>query len=160
MELSGIRSNVVLTSDRFRLTVLLQLVVFSFVIMVLLAMLIGGIITSKLNRNIDLLGRHDAAMMGDKDIKPSEPYSIKNLQQNVSDLRWDTYRTLGASFPVLYIGFIAIIWRGSRTLRQQGQELEQRVNEQSALNRLFQRYLEERGDQQVVEEFRRDVFAQ
>ena len=159
MELIGIRSDVVLTSDRFRLTDLIQLVVFSFVIMALLAFFMSAIITASLNRNIDLLGRHGNAMVAGKEIKHSEPYSIKNLEQNVSDLRWLTYGTIGAASVVLYISFITIVWRGSRTLRQQGQQLELRVQELAALNKMFQRYLEERGDYQFLEEFGRDVFA-
>jgi len=59
----------------------------------------------------------------------------------------------------LYIDFITIVWRGSKILRQLGQPLEQRVQELAALNKLFQRYLEERGDYQFLEEFGRDVFA-
>ena len=87
MELIGNRSDVNTTSDRFRLTVLIQLVVFSFVIMALLAFLISGTITASLNRNIDLRARYGNAMVARKEIKPSEPYFIKNLEQNLSDLR-------------------------------------------------------------------------
>ena len=157
MQLIGIRSDVNTTSDRFRLTVLIQLVVFSYNGSP--GFFMSAIITASLNRNIDLLGRHGNAMVAGKEIKHSEPYSIKNLEQNVSDLRWLTYGTIGAASVVLYIGFITIVWRGSRTLRQQGQQLELRVQELAALNKMFQRYLEERGDYQFLEEFGRDVFA-
>ena len=55
--------------------------------MALLAFLISGTITASLNRNIDLLARYGNAMVARKEIKPSEPYFIKNLEQNLSDLR-------------------------------------------------------------------------
>ena len=127
--------------------------------MALLAFLISGTITASLNRDIDLLARYGNVMVARKEIKSSEPYFIKNLEQNLSDLRWLTYGTIGAAFVVLYIDFITIVWRGSKILRQLGQPLEQRVQELAALNKLFQRYLEERGDYQFLEEFGGDVFA-
>ena len=54
--------------------------------MALLAFLISGTITASRNRNIDLLARYGNVMVARKVIKSSEPYFIKNLEQNLSDL--------------------------------------------------------------------------
>ncbi len=127
----------------FRVTVPMQICVFSLVIMVILAVTISGVISARLNRNVGLLEVHGAAMRAGTEIKTSDPFSIPSLQRNVSDLRWITYITTGASFVVLYVGFLGIIWRGTATIRGQRQQLERRVQELTALNTLFQRYLEE-----------------
>ena len=121
----------------------MQIYVLSSVVMVILAVVISGIITTRLERNIELLEDHGAAMRAGAEIKPGDPFSILSMQRNISDLRWITYITTGGGLLVLYTGFLAIMWAGSRTIRQQRQKLERQVQELTALNSLFQRYLEE-----------------
>ena len=124
-------------------TIYMQICVLTLLIMVILAVAISVIISTRLNDNIGLLEDHGAAMMAGTEIDPSDPFSIPSMQRNVSDLRWITYIATTGSFVVLYLGFLGIIWRGSDTMREQRQELERRVQELTALNTLFQRYLEE-----------------
>ena len=124
-------------------TIYMQICVLTLVIMVILAVAISVIISTRLNDNIGLLKDHGAAMMEATEIDPGDPFSIPSMQRNVSDLRWITYIATTGSFVVLYLGFLGIIWRGSDTMREQRQELERRVQELTALNTLFQRYLEE-----------------
>ena len=127
-------------------TIYVQICVLTLVIMVLLAATVSWMITTHLDRNIGLLRDHGAVMMSGTRIEPSDPFSIPSLQKNVSSLRWITYTATGASFVVLYVGFLGIIWRGLATMRGQRQELELRVQELTALNALFQRYLAEGGE--------------
>ena len=134
----------------FRVTVPLQIGVLSLVRMVILAVTISGVIGARLNRNVGLLEVHGAAMRAGTEIKTSDPFSIPSLQRNVSDLRWITYITTAGSVVVLYIGFLAIIRRGWRTMREQRQELERRVRELTALNALFQRYLEDLPEEKAL----------
>ena len=124
-------------------TIYMQICVLSLVIMVILAVAISGINAAVLGHNMELLKDHGAAMMAGKEINPSDPFSIPSMQRNVANLRWATYATTGGSFVVLYIGLLVIIWRGSDTMREQRQELKRRVQELTALNTLFQRYLDE-----------------
>ena len=82
-------------------------------------------------------------------IEPSDPFSIPSLQQNVADIRWVIYVVTAGSFGVLYVGFLALFWRGLATMREQRKELELRVQELIALNRLFQQHLGERNEANV-----------
>ena len=113
--------------------------------MVVLAVTISGVVSSSLNRNIGLLEEHGTTMRAGTRIEPNDPFSIPSLQQNVTDIRWVIYVVTAGSFGVLYIGFLALFWRGLETMREQRKELERRVQELIALNRLFQQTLGERS---------------
>ena len=130
----------------FRVTVFIQICVLIAVAMIVLSVTISGIISARLNRNIELLQEHGAVMRSGTEIEPSDPFSIPSLQRNVSDIRRIIYFATATSFGVLYIGFLVLIWRGLTNMREQRQELERNVQELTALNRLFQQYLGERTE--------------
>ena len=55
---------------------LVQFSVISFVTMTILAVTIGGILTTRLDRNVGLLKVHGASMMSGQMIQDSDPFSI------------------------------------------------------------------------------------
>ncbi len=71
-----------------------QFSVVSFVVMVLIAVAIAFILTTRLNNNVDLLEVHGEVMMAGDEILTSDPFSIPSLQEQVLDLRWITYGML------------------------------------------------------------------
>jgi len=119
---------------KVNVAVYVQISVLTLVIMFILAGTISWIVGSSLDHNMALLGEHGSAMMAGTAPHPSDSFSIQNMQQNVSDLQYKTYISTVGSFVAMYLGFLLIIWRGSKTLRGQRQELELRVRELTALN--------------------------
>ena len=103
---------------------LIQFSVASFVIMAVLAVALAAILTTRLNRNVDLLKEHGAAMMSGTMIMPSDQYSIPSLSEDVRDLRWITVATVGGGFVFLYGGLVLIVWGGWRTITRQRASLE------------------------------------
>ena len=126
---------------RFKENLLVQFSVASFLIMAILAVVLSMILTSRLNRDMDLLRDHGAAMMSGTMIKPSDPYSIPSLTEDVRNLRWITYAAVGGGFIMLYAGLVTIVARGWRTITKQqsmleavNSELADRVEEVRASN--------------------------
>lgn len=105
--------------SQLRNNLLVQFSVLSLVIMVMLAISISSVLTSRLDRNVDLLKDHGAAMMSGVMIQPSDPYSIQSLSNDVGALRWITYGVVGFGFLALYGGLVTIVWRGWRTINRQ-----------------------------------------
>ena len=105
--------------SRLRDNLLVQFSVLSLVIMVMLAISISNVLTTRLDRNVDLLKDHGAAMMSGVMIQPSDAYSIQSLSNDVGTLRWITYGAVGFGFLALYGGLVTIVWRGWRTINRQ-----------------------------------------
>ena len=55
--------------------------------MAILAVAIGGILTTRLDSNVGHLKEHGAAMMSGQMIQPTDPISIPSLSQDVQELR-------------------------------------------------------------------------
>ena len=100
-----------------------QFSVVSFVVMVLIAVAIAFILTTRLNNNVDLLEVHGEVMMAGDEILTSDPFSIPSLQEQVLDLRWITYGMLGGGFVILYVSLISIVWRGWSIIDRQRRDL-------------------------------------
>ena len=113
---------------------LVQFSVISFVTMAILAVAIGGILTTRLERNVGLLKDHGAAMMSGQMIKPADTFSIPSLSQDVRELRWISYGAVGTGFIVLYVSLFAIVRRGWRTINQQQSTLVDTNEEMRATN--------------------------
>ena len=79
-------------------------------------------------------------------IKPTDPFSIPSLENDVSAVRWLTIVTMGGGFVILYAALIGIVKNGWNTIREQRAQLENRVREVTALNEMFQKNLKERDD--------------
>lgn len=114
---------------------LVQFSVISFVTMAILAVAIGGILTTRLDRNVGLLKDHGAAMMSGQMIQPTDSFSIPSLSRDVEELRWITYGAVGTGFMILYVSLFAIVRRGWRTINQQQLTLEYTNEEMHATNR-------------------------
>lgn len=119
----------------FRGNLLVQFSVISFVIMAILAAAIGTILTTRLDRNVELLKDHGTAMMSGKMIQPADPFSIPSLSKEVRTLQWVTYGAVGTGFIVLYASLFAVVRRGWRTINQQQRILVDTNQELEASNR-------------------------
>jgi len=117
----------------------IQFSITSFVIMLALAVTISVILSTRLDRNVELLGDHGAAMMAGTPINVEDSISIPSLQGDVGELRWITFGTVGGGFAILYASLFFIVLTGSRTIKRQQLEIEEHATRQvEALNRLLQ----------------------
>ena len=94
---------------------LVQFSVISLVIMTILGIVISVILTTRLNRDFEIL--KDDVAITDTGI------SIEELDTDLTYLRWTTYVSVGGGFVILYTGLIWIVWRGWRTIKDQQDEL-------------------------------------
>jgi len=108
-----------------RNNLLIQFSVASFLIMVTLALVISVILSTRLNRNVELLEDHGAAMMAGTMINEEDLFSITSLQRDVGDLRWITIGAVGSGFAILYGSLVMIVWGGSRTIKRQQSVIEE-----------------------------------
>ena len=102
---------------------LVKFAIFSFAIMTFAAVSISVIITVRLNQDVSLLKSHSTAMIGGGSAKPLDPSVIAQLSEDLDNMLWTTAGAVGGGFVVLYLGLISIVWRGSRTIRQQQDDL-------------------------------------
>ncbi|MCH8064155.1 MAG: hypothetical protein IH861_16830, partial [Chloroflexi bacterium] len=102
---------------------LVKFAIFSFAIMTFAAVSISVIITVRLNQDVSLLKSHSTAMIGGSSAKPLDPSVIAQLSEDLDNMLWTTAGAVGGGFVVLYLGLISIVWRGSRTIRQQQDDL-------------------------------------
>ena len=103
---------------------LVRFSVVSFVIIFVIALVIGFILTDKLNTEIELLNDHGNAMTQGMPMEMSDPYSIPNLAENVKQLKWVTGVAFTVGFLVLYVGLVSTVWRGWKTISAQRSQLE------------------------------------
>ena len=130
-----------------RISKLMQIGVFSLLVMVPLAVIISSIIVTHLNQCLALLTEFDTAMINGIPIADHEAYSITSIRTELSKLRWITYLTVGSALAVSCCGFFTIIWLGVQTISRHTQERELRVRELRALNNMIQRQIGLKGNQ-------------
>ena len=128
---------------RLKENLLLHFSLLSVVLMAVIAVALASMLTSRLERNIGLLRDHGAAMMSGTVIKPTDPYSISSLTADVNRLGNLTYIGVGVGFGVLYLGLVAVTWRGWRTITRQREQLEE-LNEELGVR--VERRMEELRD--------------
>ena len=109
---------------RFRDNLLAQFSVVTFVIMLILALVVALVLIEILDRNVELLKEHDAALRAGEPIRSSDRFSIPNLSRQVSSIKWITFGAIGGSFLYLYLTLVYIVWEGWRTIVRQRVELE------------------------------------
>ena len=115
---------------------LVQFSVLSLVIMTILGIVISVILTTRLNRDFELL-KEQAAAIEERGLEPPVGLSIPQLDTNLSFLRWTTYVAVGGGFVILYGGLVTIVWRGWRTINnQQADLLETNVDLRTAYQEL------------------------
>ena len=97
----------------------LQLSIASLFIIVVLAVVTGVILYTRIDQSIDLLNQHGAAIMAGIPINETDPFSIDSLTKEFQELKWTTIDLLVASFTILTAALGLIFWRGlSSTGRQ------------------------------------------
>ena len=116
---------------RFKENLLLHFSLLSVVFLAAISTGLAAMLTNRLERVIGLLRDHGAAMMSGTMIKPSDPYSIPSLTADVNALETLTYIGVGVGFGVLYLGLVAVVWRGWGTIIRQRTQLEN-LNEELA----------------------------
>ncbi|MEM7031269.1 MAG: ATP-binding protein [Chloroflexota bacterium] len=62
-------------------------------------------------------------------IKDSDPFSIPSLKQDINRLQTLTINIVGASFIILYVSLVSIVWRGWKTITQQHDQLQVEIAE-------------------------------
>ena len=92
--------------------------------MTVIAVVTATLLTTTLDRNIEYLQDHGAAMMAGTMIKSTDPFSIPSLTQDVRNLRWTSIASIGIGFMVLYVTLFSIVWGGWRTISRQRSQLE------------------------------------
>lgn len=103
---------------------LVQFSLASFVIIGMLAIILSVVITTQLDRNVEHLREHGAAMMAGTMINDTDPFSIPSLSADVRALQLKTLGIIGGGFLVLYGGLVSIVWRGWGTIVRQRRQLE------------------------------------
>ena len=98
---------------RFKNNLLAQFSMVTFVIMVILALVISMVLIEILNRNIELLKEHNAAIMAGETIEASDPISIVSLSKQVNNIKWITLGAIGGSFLYLYATLVYMVWEGA-----------------------------------------------
>ena len=116
-----------------------QFSVTGFLIVVALAVVISVILSSRLNRNVELLADHQAATLAGTNINAEDSISIPSLKRDLGDLRWITIGAVSGGFGIVYLYLVLIVAGGSRTIKRQQLQIEQQATQQvEALNRLLQ----------------------
>lgn len=90
----------------------------SFGLILALTVVISTVLSARLVHDIELLEAHGSAMMAGT-LKPTDPFSIPNIVNDVHNLRWVTFGTVGGAFFILYGSLVSIVWRGWRTIQRQ-----------------------------------------
>lgn len=114
---------------RFKDNLLIQFSIASFVVMTVIAVVTATLLTTTLDRNIEYLQDHGAAMMAGNMIKSTDPFSIPSLTQEIRNLQWTTIAAIGIGFTFLYGTLFSFVWRGWTTILRQRAQL-QAVNDE------------------------------
>ena len=169
VEYRGVRYRVYREGGMFRLLkddVMVQFTVTGLVLIVLLAGLTSAVLSSRLDRQSDLLVQHGAAMMAGAPIKDADRFSIPSLRQDVITTRWITFGIVGGGFFLVYGGLVAIVWRARNTIvTQKGFEsLNSELNEQiqgktAELQRTADQLAEEAAERVRTDHALREMFS-
>jgi len=96
---------------------LVQFSIASFVIMLVLAVSISAIVSTRLNLQMDLLASHGAGMMSGN-LEPTDPFSIPNMIEEVRALIEMVVIVVSIAFVILYLSLVTIFWRGGIERKQ------------------------------------------
>jgi len=96
---------------------LVQFSIASFVIMLVLAVSITAVVSTRLNLQMDLLTSHGAAMMSGE-LDTMGPASIPNMISEVRNLIETIVIIVSTSFVILYLSLVTIFWRGGIERKQ------------------------------------------
>jgi signal transduction histidine kinase len=111
-----------------------QFSLISFVLMLILAVVIAEVLTARLNRMLELLHQHEAAMVSNS-LDEQAPFSIPNLERDLRHLSWLVEGVVGGGFVILYLSLVFLVGRGWKTITRQRAALEVAREEALAANR-------------------------
>ena len=100
---------------------LVQFSLLSLVILTILAVVLSIILTTRLNREFELLRGYAAA--ADAGVSRTSEGLLPELDTDLNNLILTTYVTVGGGFFILYAGLISIVWRAWRTIKSQEGDL-------------------------------------
>ena len=100
---------------------LVQFSLLSLVILTILAVVLSIILTTRLNREFELLRGYAAA--ADVGASRTAEGLLPELDADLNNLILTTYVTVGGGFFILYAGLISIVWRAWRTIKSQEGDL-------------------------------------
>ena len=98
---------------------LVQFSVLSFVIMAILAVVLSVILTTRLNRDFELLKASSAAALEFAPAGAQSGITPPELDDELRLLTLTTYVAVGGGFAILYAGLVWIFWRGWKTIERQ-----------------------------------------
>ena len=102
---------------------LVQFSVLSLVILAVLAVVLSVILTTRLNRDFELLKETSLAA---SELGPGiqvQGISALDLDNDLRNLTLTTYVAVGGGFVILYVGLVWIFWRGWKTIQAQQDDL-------------------------------------
>ena len=97
---------------------LVQFSVLSLAIMTILGIVLSVILTTRLDREFELLKEYEAIARG-AESGPSPGLSATELDTELDLLRWTVYVSVGGGFAILWVGLVWVVWRGWRTINDQ-----------------------------------------
>lgn len=100
-----------------------QFAIVSFAMMAILTVSLTITVHTRLDQHIELMTIHGAAMIAGT-IKDTDPSSIISITRDIHILQWLIVGLSVASFVVLFIGLVGIVWRGWRTITKQRLQLQ------------------------------------
>ena len=100
---------------------LVQFSVLSLVIMTILGIVLSVILTTRVNRNFELVKDYAFAVEGRA--PGTGAVAVPDLDTDLVRLQWTTYVAVGGGFIILYAGLVSIVWRGWRTIKMQQTDL-------------------------------------
>lgn len=169
VEYRGVKYQVYVEGSVFRLVkddVMVQFTVTGLVLMVLLAVLTSAVLSSRLDRQNDLLVQHGANMMAGTPIKDADRFSIPSLQKDVNATRWITFGVVGGGFFLVYGGLVAIVWRARNTIVTQkgfeslNSDLNKQIQTKTAeLQQTVDQLAEEAAERVRTDEALREMFG-
>lgn len=102
---------------------LVQFTVLSLVIMAILGVVLSVILTTRLNRDFELLKENTIAAAELSPTGAVPGVTVPDLEADLRNLTWTTYVAIGGGFAILYAGLVWIFWRGWKTIDKQQDDL-------------------------------------
>ena len=141
----------------FKENLLVQFSTASLVIIFAIAFVTSLLLTSRLDRIVDLLQDRSTAMSTGVTIQAADPHSVLSVAYHIEELQTTVSVVLTVGFLVLYFALVGIAWRGWKIITRQRNELElakvglaHRVKELRETNMRLQSEIGERKRQKAI----------
>ena len=101
---------------------LVRFSVLSMVLMLALGVGLSTMLSAGLSHNLELIEAHGWAMM-DGSLEMSDPWSLPNILDDVTQLQKTTQTAVGVGFVVVYAGLMYVVWGAWKTIKRQRTDL-------------------------------------